>query len=730
MSVFRSTLSKQIAHTTILPALGNKDLKLLQDLITAEKFAVSSSQKLADDWAKAADALKAWGAGEGDDLGDVLDKSRELLVLVSAALSQLSTHETAIRVHMKAVRTREENLDELKRRRKQVGSKAEAADKKLSKMSPEHKQLQMQRDLLNQLREEMRQLDSTILVEEARLSDYKRQTTKDWMALKFGGLSELAEKVMIVGNTGKQLIEEIPLEQTQPGFGRVPYVAQTQTSSLLAAASQRVGEVTFQPTTGNLAYHYEPGPGTGHQQQQPHHFAEPAPNVPQQGSIAQRHAGGLPPQPEPHVADDASEFGQFPGGQLHPPYHSQTVSSATGSDVNRPYPPRMDSRFATLPNNVGRPDFNDHPPSPAVPPKDIPPLQHQPPLPSEDPRHSVRRSASGLSETGADLVLAYYHDLEATGETADSTTSANQTNASAPGRRSDVRASFDEDPYATDDRRAGGVTDDSRLGGRPRSPPPSFEVATSTPPTPAFQPRNIPMASYEPDVIPNEVLPPPTRERGLSTTSAMSDTQRQQQALPRSESGISSESSLSTLPSPHPPFAADPTAIASTGRGGAAAVMPGSANSPPLSPADPVTPNAKTISAGAFKRFRGPGSSTAGSPLPDAGGSPLSTPFGARKPPMEPAASYQSGNSNYASAPSSPPADNSGASKDREDRVTRLLRCQPLKESIKVTPGYLTSPTPVKSQKVIIIILASQWARRLVPMVEKDIRMTHSSLTE
>ncbi|KAG8911391.1 hypothetical protein FRC01_005732, partial [Tulasnella sp. 417] len=395
----------------MLPALGNKDLKLLQDLITAEKFVVSSSQKLSDDWAKAADALKAWGAGEGDDLGDVLDKSRELLALVSAALAQLSTHETAIRVHMKAVRTREENLDELKRRRKQVGAKAEAADKKLSKMSPEHKQLQMQRDLLAQLRDEIRQLDSTIIVEEARLGDYKRQTTKDWMALKFGGLSELAEKVMIVGNTGKQLIEEIPLDQTQPGFGRVPYVAQAQTSNLLAAASQRVGEVTFQPTTGNLAYHYEPGPGTGHQQQQPHHFAEPAPNVPQQASLSQRYGGGLPPQPEPHAVDDAAEFGQYPGGQLHAPYHSQTVSSATGSDVNRPYPPRMDSRFATLPNNVGRPDLSDQPPSPAVPPKDMPPVPHQP-LPSEDPRKSIRRSASGLSDTGADLVLAYYHDLE------------------------------------------------------------------------------------------------------------------------------------------------------------------------------------------------------------------------------------------------------------------------------------------------------------------------------
>ena len=38
---------------------------------------------------------------------------------------------------MKKVRSREENLDELKRRRKTVITKAESAEKKLSKMSPE-----------------------------------------------------------------------------------------------------------------------------------------------------------------------------------------------------------------------------------------------------------------------------------------------------------------------------------------------------------------------------------------------------------------------------------------------------------------------------------------------------------------------------------------------------------------------------------------------------------------
>ena len=95
---------------------------------------------------------------------------------------------------MKAIRTREENLDELKRRRKAVASKADSAEKKLSKMSPEHKNLQLQTDTLNSLRAEMRSLDSDIMTEEASLGDFKRTTTRLFMGLKFGGLIECSEK--------------------------------------------------------------------------------------------------------------------------------------------------------------------------------------------------------------------------------------------------------------------------------------------------------------------------------------------------------------------------------------------------------------------------------------------------------------------------------------------------------------------------------------------------------
>jgi hypothetical protein len=95
---------------------------------------------------------------------------------------------------MKSVRSREEALDEMKRRRKSLASKADAAEKKLSKMSPEHKNMAMQTDTLNRLRDEIRQIDSEIMTEEAALGDFKRDTTRSWMGLKFGGLLECCEK--------------------------------------------------------------------------------------------------------------------------------------------------------------------------------------------------------------------------------------------------------------------------------------------------------------------------------------------------------------------------------------------------------------------------------------------------------------------------------------------------------------------------------------------------------
>ncbi|KAJ3798305.1 hypothetical protein GGU11DRAFT_704165 [Lentinula aff. detonsa] len=258
------TAATKIAHNSTIPSLGiNKDLRPLQDLITAEKSVLISCvqtaypdggshkylsvrlQKLSVDIGKAAEALRIWGSGEGEDLLDTLSASSNLLTQYAAALSNYASHEHAIRDHMKGIRSREEALDELKRRRKALISKADTAEKKLSKMSPEHKNLGMQTDTLNRLRDEIRAMDSEIMSDEAALSDYKRSKTRAWMGLKFGGLLEWCEKGTIMGEFGRLIINEIPEEATQPGMARAMYMNHQKVNSLLNDATRCVDEVAF-----------------------------------------------------------------------------------------------------------------------------------------------------------------------------------------------------------------------------------------------------------------------------------------------------------------------------------------------------------------------------------------------------------------------------------------------------------------------------------------------------
>jgi hypothetical protein len=87
--MFRSATTRIAHKNAAFASLGipgtNKDLRALQDLITLEKNIIQSYvcsrawlvpvahcgpslQKLSADYDKAAEALRAWGASEGEDL--------------------------------------------------------------------------------------------------------------------------------------------------------------------------------------------------------------------------------------------------------------------------------------------------------------------------------------------------------------------------------------------------------------------------------------------------------------------------------------------------------------------------------------------------------------------------------------------------------------------------------------------------------------------------------------
>ncbi|KAG5641090.1 hypothetical protein DXG03_006047 [Asterophora parasitica] len=316
-------------------------------------------QRLSTDFAKAAEALRIWGSGEGDDLGDILGSSTTLLTLWSNALSQYAGHGHPMRDYLKSVRTREENLDDLKRRRKAVCSKAESAERKLSKMSPEHKNLTIQTDSLNTLRAEIRNMDSEIMTEEAALGDFKRSTSKAWMGLKFGGLLECAEKGTIIGEYGKLIVTEIPEEHTQPGMSRTLYYGRAKTEQLLSEAHSCINEVVMSTV-----------PSTRTSTSYPQHTPQPPPQNPfgtpqsgfqglsmqHSGGLGAQHTGGHPPNEwSPHIPPAGAQYLPAPQGL------------GTGEFLNQPSSPTAGPGSPILPNFSQYPQIQPEPQSQASP---------------------------------------------------------------------------------------------------------------------------------------------------------------------------------------------------------------------------------------------------------------------------------------------------------------------------------------------------------------------------
>ncbi|TFK50296.1 hypothetical protein OE88DRAFT_1631130 [Heliocybe sulcata] len=348
--MFKSAATK-IAHNSTLPGLaGNNELKPLQDLIIAEKTVVNALDRVTTDFARAADALRNWGLGEGEDLGDILSASASLLLHFCTTLTHLSSHTQSIRSQMKSVRTREESLLALHRRHKALQSKCESADKKLSKMNPENKNLQAQMDVINKLREEIKEVEGEILAEEAALGDYKRTEVKEWMGTQFGGIGECGEVAVLIAHYGKLLIESIPLGTTEPGLARAFYSGQDQTRVLTTEADNAIRRVEFSPFPSGNVPSFPSTNASSERYGSPDHrqsIYAPSPLAPPTHPSMLSQSSITPTIPEPNPdASSTDEFGVSSG-----PSTSQTVSNSSASA----YAPssssggRQGGRFATFP---------------------------------------------------------------------------------------------------------------------------------------------------------------------------------------------------------------------------------------------------------------------------------------------------------------------------------------------------------------------------------------------
>ncbi len=181
----------------------------------------------------------------GADLNDVAGKVSLLFDHYAASQNRLNSHLGTVRLHFKSIRTREEALSNLKSRKRSLGSDIEKVEKKLAKMGPENKELMKVTAQLKEMRGEMEGLHIEVMNEEAAIGDFKRRTVREALGIKSGALLEMAEKLTIVAEISKLMLDEIPLQPTRPGMPRAEYYGFAKTESLLQEATRSIADVGF-----------------------------------------------------------------------------------------------------------------------------------------------------------------------------------------------------------------------------------------------------------------------------------------------------------------------------------------------------------------------------------------------------------------------------------------------------------------------------------------------------
>ncbi|GAA5900030.1 hypothetical protein JCM8208_005570 [Rhodotorula glutinis] len=398
------SLLTKIAHNNRL-SLATRDIKQLQEIISSERRLVEQTQRLASERDKASTTLREWGNAEGPDLGDVLGKVSVLLEYLSKAELTFADHNSNYRLRFKEIRSKEENLSALKKSRDSLAGRIDAQERKVSKMKDENKDLPTQRQRLRDMQQEMIGLENTVLVDETRLSDFKRTATREALSLKLGAMLELAEKTVIVSELGKLIVDMLPVDETEPGQPRPYYEGHQRTEELLGEAQRCLQDVVFNPSPLTEGMSHPP------QHQQQYQSGQHEHEYPQYGEGAAHPTNQFDDSGIRAVNHPSSEFGTHTpaGGQyLDNSYSSHQAPQLHASQRHDQLDPHSGPQLQPLP------DFR--PLSVVAPNNGSAPSARQPPY--TDGGYAAQDAASPRSPTGpadsygsrAPMLAAPVHD--------------------------------------------------------------------------------------------------------------------------------------------------------------------------------------------------------------------------------------------------------------------------------------------------------------------------------
>ncbi|KAB5590811.1 Eisosome component PIL1 [Ceratobasidium theobromae] len=231
-----SILSRALA----LSAPPDAHVRALQELDRVEKQTSATAQKLAHELNGFDIALKNWAKLQNEDLEDVSSHSANLFAQLSSALVCFASYGEQLSQRFEPVRERGQRLSALRMGRAYVGGKLDAAQKRVDKLKsnlkPKHHVYTACNDRLENLKKQAEQIDADIPVEEAAHEDCKRQAAREWLGRKFAEVVELSNKMRVIGEAGRRIVQEIPLGGSPLSDPRVSYTGRERTVALYSQA--------------------------------------------------------------------------------------------------------------------------------------------------------------------------------------------------------------------------------------------------------------------------------------------------------------------------------------------------------------------------------------------------------------------------------------------------------------------------------------------------------------
>lgn len=203
-----SALSRRAIQSSGQPEMS----KRMALLIKAEKSVLQSQDSAANLRKEAARQLSSWGEKCDDDISDITDKLGVLMYEIGELETNVVDHFDAHRSELKKIRNIEGSVQPCHERKQKILDEIYFL---------RHKDPQSPK--LTTLEQELVRAEAETLVADAQLANITRHEFKKVYNAKLDVLAEYAEKLAIITNHGRQLLDLIDDSPINPGETKSAY---------------------------------------------------------------------------------------------------------------------------------------------------------------------------------------------------------------------------------------------------------------------------------------------------------------------------------------------------------------------------------------------------------------------------------------------------------------------------------------------------------------------------